>query len=257
MRTGSSLLSRCIDDHPEAICLCESEINRTLFPPHALRLHHDRMRGHGLESAEIVRLLDGKPHHSVESWQQWYAEAAPLLCDRLDKPDARILGDKSPDFFMAPALIDAIAPRMPLIYTVRDPRAILRSIWRQTDADEPQKEERWQFFLQNILAWRPHWNQPNMLMSRYEDMVRDPLAAMERVYFHLGLAPSTRFLEPFERRYPRRFLWNTAIDWRSGIHKEFDPSRAAIGDEDLTAAERERIWSDAEVRGFMERFGYG
>ena len=36
LRTGSSLMARCIDDHPAAICLCESEINRAFFKDHYL-----------------------------------------------------------------------------------------------------------------------------------------------------------------------------------------------------------------------------
>ena len=46
-RSGSSLMSRCIDDHPQALCLCESEANRGLFSPFALKLHMNRMRLHG------------------------------------------------------------------------------------------------------------------------------------------------------------------------------------------------------------------
>jgi hypothetical protein len=256
LRTGSSLLSRCIDDHPGAICLCESEINRTLFPPFALRLHHERMRNHGLSTDEILRLLDRKPPNSVEAWLDWYAEAAGLLQQRLEKPGAIMLGDKSPDFFTAPKLLETIALRAPLIYTVRDPRAILRSIWRQTDADEPLKEERWELFRCNLRAWRPHWKRSNLLVSRYEDLVREPVDAMRRIHAHLGLPPSSRFLEPFERRFPSRFLWETAVDWESGIRRDFDPSRAIVSDDDLTDAQRKRIWGDEVVRSFMTEFGY-
>lgn len=48
LRTGSSLLARCLDDHPEVVCLCESEINRALYPRHCYSLHFRRMRNHGL-----------------------------------------------------------------------------------------------------------------------------------------------------------------------------------------------------------------
>lgn len=257
LRTGSSLLSRCIDDHPQAICLCESEINRALFAPHALRLHLDRMRAHGLTGEEIIDLLNGHPQGSIEAWLAWYRQAVPLLRRRLDKPDVQVLGDKSPDFFLAPPLLDAIAHDAQAIYTVRDPRAILRSIWRQTDANAAQKAERWDFLKRNIRAWRPHWDRPNVLVSRYEDLVRDPVPAMTRVYAHLGLQPSTRFLEPFERLHPRRFLWDTAVDWQSGVRKDFDPARAEISDADLTADQRAMVWDDEDVRGFMARFGYG
>ena len=69
LRSGSSLLARCLDDHPEAICLCESEINRTLFPRHHYLLHFRRMRNHGLEPEEIMQLLDGKQHYNTAAYE--------------------------------------------------------------------------------------------------------------------------------------------------------------------------------------------
>jgi len=94
LRSGSSLLARCLDDHPEAICLCESEINRTLFPGHCYSLHFRRMRNHGLEPEEIARLLDRKRHYCLKAFEAWHDEAFALLQSRYEKPGARILGDK-------------------------------------------------------------------------------------------------------------------------------------------------------------------
>ncbi len=256
LRTGSSLLSRCIDDHPDTICLCESEINRALFPPHYLKLHFDRMRDHGLTPAEIVTLLDRKPQRSVQAFMQWHVDVLRLVRDRMGKPGCAVLGDKSPDYFTAPALVEAIAPRFPLIYTVRDPRAIIRSIWRQTEPSEAQKRERWNFFLENIRCWEPHLDRPNLLVSRYEDLVTQPMESMARIYRHIGLAPSTRFMELFERLFPKRFLWTTAIDWEKGIAKAFDPMRAIVTDTDLTAEQRAMIYDEPAVCQFMQRFGY-
>ena len=133
LRTGSSLLARCIDDHPDAICLCESEINRTLFAPYAVAHHVARMEAHGLGSQAVLELLNGRRQDSVGDWRSWYSAVRPLVSERYGKPNVRALGDKSPDFFTAPALVEAIARSELLFYTVRDPRAILRSIWRQTE----------------------------------------------------------------------------------------------------------------------------
>jgi hypothetical protein len=257
LRTGSSLLARCIDDHPDAICLCESEINRALFPPYAVAHHVSRMHKHGLQGHPLMQLLDGRRQGNVDDWIGWYSAALPLLADRYGKPNASAIGDKSPDFFTAPELVEAIAEASRLIYTVRDPRAVLRSIWRQTDSTPAEKAERWEFLKANIRCWRPHWDRPNLLTVRYEDLVREPVATMARVYAHLGLAPSTRFLEPFPRHDHQRFLWNTAVDWDSGSAGDFDPSRAEVSDGDLTDEQRGWVKGDADVAGFCERFGYG
>jgi hypothetical protein len=256
LRTGSSLLARCIDDHPDAICLCESDINRTLFPPYAPGQYAVRMEKHGLSAYPMLRLLDGRRQDSVSDWRAWYQDVLPIVREHYGKPHVRTLGDKSPDFFTAPPLVDEIAGRDRLIYTVRDPRAVLRSIWRQDDADEAEKEERWAFFKSNIRCWESHWDRPNMLAVRYEDLVRAPLETMGRVYAHLGLTPSQRFLEPFARRDPERFLWETAIDWTTGVGKDLNARRAEVHADELTADQLARIFDDPEIAGFMQRFGY-
>ncbi len=257
LRTGSSLLARCIDDHPDAICLCETEINRTLFAPYAIRHHVLRMDKHGFGSQQALELLDGRRQDSVDAWRGWYSAILPMVRERYGKPNARILGDKSPDFFTAPALVDAIAPAEKLIYTVRDPRAILRSIWGpKEDSTEEQKEERWDFLKRNIRCWKSHWDRPNLLPVRYEDLVRAPMETMNRVYAHNGLEPSARFLESFPRADHKRFLWNSAVDWTTGTAKAFDPARAEIGWEDLTAGQIRLVRDDPDIAAFAGRFGY-
>lgn len=255
LRTGSSLTSRCLDDHPRAICLCESEISHALFPPFKTRLHFDRMEAHGLGPREIVGLLDGKRQGSVEDLLRWYDDALPILKGRLGKPDPLVLADKSPDLDFAAETVAPIAERFRLIYTVRNPRAILRSIWRD-DQTADQKLARWRAFKRNITSWRPYWDAPNLLVSRYEDLVRTPEAAMRELYAHCGLEYSDRFMQGFERLFPRRFLWKTAIDWETGVRQAFDPARAEVSDADLGEAERALLADDARVAEFCERFGY-
>ena len=256
LRTGSSLLSRCIDDHPNAICLCESEINRTLFPPYVVSLHFLRMERHGLRPYPMLQMLDRRRQDNVDDWVGWYNEVFPSLAGLYGKTDVQVLGDKSPDFFAAPALVEAIANAR-LIYTVRDPRSILRSIWHpREESDDKEKAERWEQLKANIRCWRPYWERPNLHPVRYEDLVTRPAETMAAVYAHLCLPPSTRFLEDFERVAPMRFLWETAIDWTSGQAKPFDASRAAVDDSELPSELLERLTGDPEIRDFTERFGY-
>ncbi|MCB2066173.1 MAG: sulfotransferase [Erythrobacter sp.] len=255
LRTGSSLTARCLDDHPQAICLCESEVSRALFAPFATRLHFDRMEAHGLGPREIMGLLDGKLQGSVDDLLRWYGDVLPILEGRLGKHGAAVLGDKSPDLDLAPATVALVAERFRLVYTVRDPRAILRSIWRD---DEPESEKlaRWHSFKRNVASWMPFWDRPNLLVSRYEDLVRTPEAAMHSIYAHCGLAYSDRYMQGFERLFPRRFLWTTAIDWETGVRRQFNPARAEVSDADLGDVERSLLAGDRQVAMFRERFGY-
>jgi hypothetical protein len=256
LRTGSSLMARCIDDHPGSICLCESEINRALFKFFYTRLHAQRMEGHGFALSEVMALLDGKKQDEISSLMKWYREVRPRISALLHKPADAPLGDKSPDFFESLAIVEHLAASYPLIYTVRDPRAIYRSIASQDDASPRLKQTRWECLTGNYLAWKPFLDQRNVLIVRFEDLVARPEATMKAVYAHLGLPYSGRFLEPFARPFPKRFLWNSAIDWETGIKKDFDVRRIDEWREYLTADHLKFVSSTLYVGEFMERFGY-
>jgi hypothetical protein len=256
LRTGTSLLTRCIDDHPQAICLCESEVNRALFEDYYLRLHYRRMEAHGIAPADSTDLLDRKRQDDFASLEVWYLEAGAKLSKLYEKPDLRSLGDKSPDLFRCRRLVRHMAETFPLVYTVRDPRAIFRSIDSQQDATPPDKAERWDSLIQNYLAWKPYLDNENVLILRYEDLVSNPEEGMQKVYAHIGLPNSTRFTETFKRPFPRRFLWPTAIDWETGIHKETDPSRISSWQSSLTDTQLARIQATPYIDEFMDRFQY-
>lgn len=256
LRTGSSLMSRCLDDHPSAICLCESEINRALLRDYYLRLHCKRMLLHGFTLEETIGYLDRKKQDDIESFLRWFSDIRHRAGALYGKPDSPILGDKSPDFFRSPDLVRYLATHCRLIYTVRDPRAIFRSIDIQDDANSREKEERWDFLVQNYLAWKPYLESPNLLVVRYEDLVTAHETTMTAVYSHLGLPYSPKYMESFSRPFPQRFLWTTAVNWETGIRKDFDASRIDSWRQSLNAAQIEKVQSDATIRDFMERFGY-
>jgi Sulfotransferase family len=256
LRTGSSLMARCIDDHPAAICLCESEINRALFKDYFLELHCQRMVTHGLTLEEAVRYVDRKKHDDIPSWLEWYSQAAERLSVLYGKRYLPAFGEKSPDFFESPELVAYLAANFPLIYTVRDPRAILRSIVIQDDASPELKAERWEALVQNYVAWKPFLDDPNLLIVRYEDLLTNPIVAMHKVYEHLNLPYSLRFLEPFPRQFPERFLWETSVARESGVKKDFDTSRIMLWKTTLTAEQLELVYSNPTIVEFLHRFGY-
>jgi hypothetical protein len=255
-RTGSSLMARCIDDHPRAICLCESEINRALFGDYFLELHCDRMMSHGLPLREIIRHFDRKKQDDIASWLNWYADIGPPLALLYGKTYVTALGEKSPDFFVCPELVEHMAANYPLIYTVRDPRAILRSIEIQGDTTREHKDERWRSLVQNYSAWKPYLDQSNVLVVRYEDLLTDPLGVIQVIYLHLSLPDSTRFLEQFPRPFPQRFLWESVVAQDSGKSRDFDPSRIMSWKTDLNDEQLGLVYSNATVLEFMQRFGY-
>ena len=256
LRTGSSLMARCIDDHPGAIGLCESEINRALFRDYFVEHHCQRMVAHGLTLEQAIGFLDRKKQDDIDCLRRWYDEVTQLLSGLYGKRGVSVVGDKSPDYFRSPNLVTYLSSSFPLIYTVRDPRAILNSIESQDDATPDEKAERWSFLIENYVAWRSFLDAPNVLVVRYEDLVTNPQPTMWSVYTHLGLPYSSRFLEPFTRRFPERFLWTTAIDWQTGIRKEFDSSRISSWMSKLNEEQLGRVYSNATIVEFMKGFGY-
>jgi Sulfotransferase family len=256
LRTGSSLMARCIDDHPEAMCLCESEINRALFKFYYTRLHAERMEGHGFAVSEVVSLLDSRKQDDISTLMSWYRDVRPRIAALWGKRADMPLGDKSPDFFESPAIVEHLAANHRLIYTVRDPRAIFLSVDSQTNVSPRLKQIRWDCLAGNYVAWRPFLHQKNVLFVRFEDFVAQPEATMKAVYAHLELPYSSRFLEPFARPCPRRFLWTTAIDWATGAKKDFDVNRTDEWKGRLTVEQLRFVVSTPHVREFMLRFGY-
>lgn len=257
LRTGSSLMSRCLDDHPRAICLCESEINRALFNDYYVWHHCHRMAAHGIPYDEAARYLDHRRQEDVDSFLGWYEQVYPRFRQLYSKPPGSMFGDKSPDFYQSPKLVEVMARDYPLIYTVRDPRAIFQSIEVQTDATPEDKAERWQFLIENYKAWKPHLDRPNMLVVRYEDLVTSPARTMQRVYQHLGLPTSWRFFTAFPRLFPGRFLWTSAVDWSTGVSKDFDRNRLTTWKNAPAEGGRmESVIKEEIIAEFMDRFNY-
>ena len=73
----------------------------------------------------------------IRRWQRGFPSCTASAICRSSAKRARI-------FFRVPELVAYLADHFPLIYTVRDPRAILRSIVSQDDSSAELKAERWE-----------------------------------------------------------------------------------------------------------------
>jgi hypothetical protein len=214
------------------------------------------MRSHGLYADEVLALLDRKKQQCENSLIDWYNDASAKFSSLYQKENLQAFGDKSPDFYRNSELVKYLAHSYPLIYTIRDPRAILNSIMTQKDASLEEKEERWQSFINNFLAWEGYLDRENIIIVKFEDLILEPELTMTKVYNHIGLEYSSCFLENFTRKYPKRFLWENIIDEKTGIIKKFDSAKIIDWEKELTKKQLNQIYSSEEVIRFIHKFGY-
>jgi hypothetical protein len=80
-------MSRCLDDHPQAMCLCEAEINRVLFHDDLVALHFRRMSRPGLAPHNTVELLNGRKQDDIGSAFSWYADSQQHFSRLYNKPE--------------------------------------------------------------------------------------------------------------------------------------------------------------------------
>lgn len=254
LRTGSSLLSRCLDDHPDLICLCESEINRALYGYFNVKLHFQRMRRHGLGPLEIVGLLDGKDQESPASYEAWHNQLIPILLKRYQMDAVQGLGDKSPDFCRTPDLANHILENHRLVYTIRDPRAVYRSI-QADDTSEEDKARRWRAFFANVSFWEEHLQKENVLTVRYEDLVQEPEKELNSVFSHLGVKDSHAYRETFPRFFPERFLWSPVTDMADqGV--SFASRKCDVWRQELSEETVSSLLENQDLIDVLQRFGY-
>lgn len=185
---------------------------------------------------------------------RWYREANKIAQSRYAKPDAKAYGDKSPDFFLSRPLVSLLLSDYRLLYSIRDPRAIFCSIQSSEGSTDQEKRDRWNALVCNWDCWEPHLDTDCIHPVRYEDIVSNPSETLSAAYQHIGVGPSLRFMEPFERWFPSRFLWKTAIDWETGIQTDFDVSRIDRWRKLLTADQLDFVKKDPTARRIMDRF---
>ena len=119
-RCGTTLLARCIDDHPQCLCLWESFAHQIVFGGKRSHDHIKVMKQHGLSESQAKMLSKILRRNSAESLMTWYDRCAEMLMEIYNKPTVTTVGDKNPYFYSSPA-IKALKP-YPKIWIIRDPR---------------------------------------------------------------------------------------------------------------------------------------
>lgn len=240
-KTGTTLLARLIDSHPDIACTTE------LFPFHvtggrrkASPNFRQKLIDHGLDSfSKFPFMVQINNNDYVKSLMLDIFTEFGSLCN------AKIVGDKFPWYI---GFIDDMLEMFPdaqYIYTVRDPRAVYNS------AKNYLRPGRAMSILKMMLNYDrkidKYIDEDNFRVFRYEDLINDPDTWIPYVYRCLG-AKEVDYIHIFKPLYPARFkhIPNST--------KPLDPQNIDKWKRMLSTKEINQI--NKIAKGFMEKYDY-
>ncbi len=140
-------------------------------------------------------------------------------------------------------------PGLPVVVLVRDARAVVASAQRSFGGSAERWARVWRHGARTALAARADDRDGQILLVRYEDLVEDLTATMDRICDHVGLDPA-RFDEAAARRLPVRGSSDSAGEGQS-VH--WRPLRPAAGFAPLERADRLPVAAQDRVRWLVGR----
>jgi hypothetical protein len=200
-RSGTTVLRLMLDAHPLLAIPPE-----THFLPAVLHLGSEgkalreeffetivrspRWNDFHLSDRELKERLEAvEPFNRTQGLHTFYG----MYAERRNKP---LWGDKTPGYVLHLRLIAAALPNARFIHLIRDGRdvvASLRKLWWGPGDDVEAQAIDWLWRIRE--ARQQGQVCPHYLELRYEDLVREPRAALERICRFLDLPYSARMLQ--------------------------------------------------------------
>jgi len=188
IRSGTTMLSRCIADHPNAISYRELQLTRVVFC-RELQRHVRNVLSNGFTSEQQEYLTSKLQLYSPDSIEKWLLESLPMGMAVFDRKDPHAIVEKDPEFSLEPRAIEwALNKGHKLIHTLRHPCA-LRNNPNEAWGNKAVTEAVIGF--QNIMRFKDH---PCLLILKYEDITSQPEFFINKIYSHLGLKEDNTFL---------------------------------------------------------------
>jgi acyl transferase domain-containing protein len=211
-RSGSTLLRVMLAGHPGLFCPPELH----LLPFNTLEAQQTALGSsylqEGLQRAlmELLQLDADQSQALLEEWSQ-HRLTVPQVYDKLQQTAApRLLVDKSPTYSFSLETLERaeqIFSGAKYIHLVRHPYAVMDSFVRNrmhkifdiTTADPYRLAEQvWQISNHNIATFLNGLNPSCHFLLRYEDLVADAEAAMQKLCDFLGLPFDPAVLNPYQ-----------------------------------------------------------
>jgi hypothetical protein len=242
-RCGSTLLRAMLEAHPDVHIPPESGLASMV---------REYRRYSRLPWTVVLRILLA-PLGYERTWEPWELAPGPLfrallglpsearnLATVLDalyrahtrahKPLASRWGDKTPPHTPELPALQAVFPDLQVIHLVRDGRDVVQSFMRVSQAGLPYFAQAWLRAVRTAQAFGAR-HPRQYLEVRYEDLVREPHAIIQRVATFLDLAFDERMLRHHElalqlgdvERHPRlQGVWEPVYQtsvgrWRTAL----------------------------------------
>ena len=181
-RSGTSLLSRCIAQHPQVSAFAdtgvpedEGQLLQTVYPPG----HVDGGPGR-FGFAERQHITERSPLVTAESRERLWAEWSPHW--DLDRP---VLLEKSPPHLTKTRFLQAMFPGCWFVVVTRHPIAVACATQKWSATRPDRLIAHWMRCHRILAADRPSLEHVHLL--RYEDLVVSPDAELARIFTFLGM----------------------------------------------------------------------
>jgi LPS sulfotransferase NodH len=208
-KSGTTWLQRLLDAHPQVVCSGEGHFIERFAGP-MMQIKDDYNKNLALD-AELV--YQGKPYYSelddLDLLPLLQAFITKLMHRRM-KPDALVIGDKTPVYFEFLDDLLAIFPDAAFLHMVRDPRDVAVSVlYHALRAGYPDafvtgspyqikvleaSAQRWLSAQENFHRFSRAYP-TGCLEVRYEDLTATPQAIMRTVFDLLGVSTQARIVD--------------------------------------------------------------
>ncbi|MDJ0598250.1 MAG: sulfotransferase [Crocosphaera sp.] len=220
-KTGTTLLARVLDQHPNIACIWESYLLKPDSHNCITNLDSYSWSRHGFSEEDvqkwakllssppgikerIIKYLTGRDYARINKFRQVAYES---FSDFAYRCGASVVGDKWPWYINHIDIVLEAFPNAKFIYNVRDPRSHWNSAQRFKErkrGDEILKE-----MLRKDKLISPYLERANFLTIRYEDLVCNPENTCKELYEFLGVDFSPNYLKYNLNTdpYPNRWKW--------------------------------------------------
>jgi hypothetical protein len=262
-KSGTTLLARVLDQHPDVACIWESYAFRPRSRASIFNPASDSWRKHGFSEADVrrwasiwraqpqmtlrraLRKLTGRTFLATSCYRRTMPEA---LADFARRCNASVVGDKWPWYVDHLGDVLAVFPKARYVYNVRDPRGVWNSA--QRFKERQRGDELLQRMLDADRRVTSYLDRSNFITLRYEDLVHRPDATRRQLFEFLacGIAREHPLYDPTVDPYPDRW------DWVPEASQQINPWHAHKWQEQMHPAEIERVSDEADW--FIDKYGY-